>query len=297
MRIEELGEFGLIDKIKKSIETDNSVIKGIGDDCAVVRLDKKSYQLYTCDMIAEGIDFTSRDDPYLVGRKALAISISDIAACAGVPRYALVCLGLPKRTPVKKVDRIYQGINSLARKYKINIVGGDLSSADRLTIDISLIGQVEKKKLILRNGAKVGDIIFVTGSLGGTIKGKHLQFKPRLEEARFLVKNFRVNSMIDVSDGLSQDLGHILKQSSVGAVIYENLIPLSREAKSLQDGLCSGEDFELVFTMGLKDARRLASTRKLFYPIGHIVCEKYGLQLIDKSGRGRKLIPAGFRHY
>jgi thiamine-monophosphate kinase len=297
MRIGKLGEFGLIERIKKTIKTDKSVIKGIGDDCAVLKLDKNRFLLCTCDMIVEGVDFLKNEDPFLIGRKALGISISDISACAGTPRYALISLGLPKNTRVETIDRIYRGINSLARKYKINIVGGDLSASVKLTIDVTLIGEVNKKELVLRGGAKPGDIIFVTGSFGGSIKGKHLKFTPRLEEAGFLTRKFRINSMIDVSDGLCQDLGHILKESGAGAVIYENLIPLSKESSGIRDGLSSGEDFELIFTLGIKEARRLSASKKRFYPVGHIVDRKYGLQFVDKYGRQKKLKPAGFRHY
>ncbi|MCK9595229.1 MAG: thiamine-phosphate kinase [Candidatus Omnitrophica bacterium] len=297
MQINKLGEFGLIERIKKTIKTDASVIKGIGDDCAVLKLDKSRFLLCTCDMIIEGVDFVKGEDPFLVGRKALAISISDIAACAGTPRYCLVSLGLPKNTRVEMIDRIYRGMNSLAGKYKINIVGGDMSSSDKLTIDVTMIGEVDKKKLVLRSGAKTGDIIFVTGRFGGSIKGKHLKFTPCLEEARFLTRNFRVNSMIDASDGLCQDLGHILKESAAGAVLYEDLIPLSKEASGIRDGLSSGEDFELIFTLGIKEGRRLIASKKMFYPIGHIVNREYGLQFVDKHGRQKKIDPAGFRHY
>jgi len=297
MRVSDLGEFGLIERIKKSVKTDSSVIKGIGDDCAVIKFNKTHYLLYTSDMLVEGEDFTSKDEPYLVGRKALAVSISDIAACGGLPRYALVSLGLPKRCPVGLVDELYRGINNLARKYKINITGGDLSAAGQLTLDISLLGTVEKKKLVLRSGAKENDIIFVTGNFGGSILGKHLRFSPRLKEARFLVTNFKINSMIDVSDGLSLDLSHILGESKAGAVIYEDLIPVNKNARGFKDALTSGEDFELLFTLSLKEAHRLLQKSKDFTPIGKITRQKTGLRLVDKQGREKKLKPEGFRHF
>ena len=195
MLIEKIGEFGLIERIKKAIKTDTSVIKGPGDDCAVLKFDKNNYQLFTCDMIVEGVDFTLKDNPYLIGRKSLAVSISDIAACAGLPRYCVVSLGMPKETPVKFIDNLLKGILTLAKKYNINLVGGDLSRAKQLTIDVSMLGVVEKKNLVLRSTAKVGDVIFVTGRLGGSISGKHLRFTPRLKEARFLTKNFKINWM------------------------------------------------------------------------------------------------------
>ncbi|MBU4346371.1 MAG: thiamine-phosphate kinase [Candidatus Omnitrophica bacterium] len=298
MRVDRIGEFGLIERLKKSIKTDSSVIKGSGDDCAVIKFNQDQYLLFTCDTIVEGVDFRRQDMPYLVGRKALAASISDIAACGGIPRYALLSLAIPKNISVHTIDKISQGIFNLAKRYNINIVGGDISRAKQLMIDISMLGAVEKKYLALRSGAKKGDIIFVTGKLGGSILRKHLEFTPRLKEARFLVKNFRVHSMIDISDSLTQDLGQILKASKVGAIIYEGLIPLSKDALSLADALYTGEDFELLFTLGHNEAKRLYAKRpKAFRPIGEIMDRRYNLILVDKKGKGKIIKPRGFQHF
>ncbi|MDD2689429.1 MAG: thiamine-phosphate kinase [Candidatus Omnitrophica bacterium] len=298
MLISKIGEFGLIERFRKSIKTDSSVVVGSGDDCAVIKFSKDKYQLFTCDMLVEGVDFTLRDKPELIGRKALAVSISDIAACAGEPTHCLISLGLPKSLPLRLLDRITRGIFSEAGKYRINILGGDLSRADKLVIDVSMLGMVKKKGLVLRNGAKTGDFIFVTGSLGGSIRGKHLSFAPRLKEAKFLVNNFKVNSMIDISDGLAADLGHILKASNAAAVIYEDLIPLSKDAKNLSEALFMGEDFELLFTLSRSDARKLLNKKdSRFRCIGQITAKKYGIRLIDKNGRERNLKPRGFTHF
>ncbi|MFA5411175.1 MAG: thiamine-phosphate kinase [Candidatus Omnitrophota bacterium] len=298
MKISRIGEFGLIERFRKSISLDASVIKGSGDDCAVLKFDKNNYQLFTCDMLVEGVDFRPGTDPYLIGRKALAVSLSDIAACAGLPRYCLVSMALPKGISVERVDRLSQGIFDLAKAHKLNIVGGDLSRASRLSIDISILGSVEKKRLALRSGAKKKDIIFTSGPLGGSLRGRHLKFTPRLKEARFLAKNFKINSMIDISDGLAQDLGHILKESSAGAVIYERLIPLNKEARGLSDALYTGEDFELLFTLSRQEAKKLLNRRgNNFPPIGEIVEKKYGLRLVDKKGREKVILPRGFRHF
>jgi len=294
MFIDKIGEFGLIKRIKKHIRTDSSVVKGIGDDCAVLENGRDKYLLWTCDMIVEGVDFTSRDERGLVGRKALAICLSDIASCGGIPQHALVALGLPPKTRVEEVDRIYEGLNKIAEKFKVNIVGGDISKAPKLTIAVSLLGEVEKKKLVLRSGAKTGDIIFVTGSFGGSLKGKHLSFIPRLKEARALVNKFQINAMIDVSDGLLQDLGHILEQSKVGAVVYEDLIPISPWAGELKNALRDGEDFELIFTVSLKDARKIKKRYPEFVPIGEIVRKKYGVTLVNKEFKQKKVISCGF---
>jgi thiamine-monophosphate kinase len=159
-------------------------------------------------------------------------------------------------------------------------------------------GFVEKRNLVLRSGAKIGDIIFVTGELGGSISGRHLRFTPRLKEARFLVKNFKLNSMIDISDGLIQDLGHILEESSLGAIIYEESVPLSKQARNLEDAFYTGEDFELLFTMSRSQAKKLYGKRlTCFKPIGEIVDKKYNLRLIDKMGRERIIRPKGFQHF
>ena len=298
MRLKEIGEFGLIKRFRRQIKTDRSVFAGSGDDCAVLKLNRKTYQLFTCDMIVEDVDFKRTDDLKLVGRKALAVSISDIAACGGIPRHAVVSLGLPKNMKVEQVDLLSGGIFELAGKYKINIVGGDISASEKLIIDVSLLGEVSKAKLCLRRGAKPGDIIMVTGSFGGSIKAKHLKFIPRLKEARFLTDNFKINSMIDVSDGLIQDLGHILEQSSAGAVIYESLVPLSKEAKDTQEALCSGEEFELLFTASRKEANRIIKSSKYhFKVIGEIMPESFGLRLIDYKNKYSKLKLSGFRHF
>lgn len=295
MLLSELGEFGLIKKFKQAIKLDASVIKGTGDDCAVLKFDKLHYLLFTCDMLVEGLDFLKKDDPFLIGRKAIAVSISDIAACAGVPRYCLVSLGLPKKTSLKFVERLFKGMRNIAKTYTINIVGGDLSRAERIVIDVSMLGRVEKEKLVLRSRAKKGDIIFVTCSLGGSIRGKHLRFTPRLKEARFLTGNFKINSMLDISDGLVQDLSHILEESKVGALIYEDLVPINK-GSTLDEALSGGEDFELLFTLGRKQARKL-QLKSNFKAIGEIMDKRYGLRLIDRRGRERKIKAQGFRHF
>ena len=298
MLVKDIGEFGLIERFRRSIRTDRSVIKASGDDCAVLRLDKFRYQLFTCDMLAEDVDFTLRDNPYLIGRKAIAVSLSDIAACAGQARYCVISLGLPKNTSLRFVDKLFRGMLDISRKYKVNIVGGDLSRSNKIIIDVSMLGQVEKRRLALRSGACPGDIIFMTGSIGESISGKHLKFTPRLREARFLARNFKINAMIDISDGLAQDLRHILDKSGSGAVIYEDLIPLSKGARNLSAALRSGEEFELLFTLARPQARKLLSKKSAdFKAIGEITDKKYGFKLVDKKGRLVDIAPRGFRHF
>jgi len=300
MLLKKIGEFGLIKRFQKKIKINSSVIKGSGDDCAVLKFDRDSYQLFTTDMIIDGVDFRKTDDFKLVGRKALAVSISDIAACAGTPLHAVVALGLPKNMQVKKIDLLAKGLFDLAKKFNINIVGGDISSSDKLIINVSLLGSIKKNKLCLRKGARVGDLIMVTGRFGGSIKGKHFKFTPRLKEAHYLVDNFKINSMIDVSDGLIQDLGHILEQSSVGAVLYETLIPLSRQAHSIEEALCSGEEFELLFTANRDQANKIIKSSKYhFKVIGEIMPKSFGLRIINPQAEARTgySYMAGYRHF
>ncbi len=291
-------ELRLVEQITGKIKNDSSVICGIGDDAAVLRNIKDGYLLFTCDMLIEGVDFGSSSLPEAIGHKALACSLSDIAAMGGLPKYALISLGLPKKNPEKFIDRFYTGVNKLAGHFRTNIVGGDLSLSREIVVDVSLIGEVKKKKLVLRSGARPGDIIFVSGSLGGSIYGKHLTFIPRLKEANYLVSNYRINAMMDISDGLSLDLYRLCSASKAGAVIYEDLIPVSCDAKSPDEALHMGEDFELLFTLSPKEASRLIKNKgRIFRAIGEIRQKRFGLKLVTKNCKERILEPKGYQHF
>lgn len=301
MKLKNIGEFGLIEKIAKATKVDNTVIKGIGDDAAVLRWTDDKYLLATADMLIEDRHFLRKSPPRKVGWKALCCGVSDIAAMGGVPKWALVSCGFPKDLNVRYVDGIYVGLKKAAKKFGVNIVGGDTNKSDRIILDVTVLGEVKKKNLVLRSGALAGDFIFVTGVLGGSIKGKHLNFMPRLKEAQALVKNFKVNAMIDLSDGLSSDLGHILKQSAAGAVVYDYLVPRSKKA-TLENALSDGEDFELLFTMSKKESFKLLAAKDRLFDvpvtrIGTITDRKFGAKLIDIFGRKKDLIAKGFRHF
>jgi len=300
-KISQIGEIGLIERISKVLKMDSSVIKGIGDDTAVIKYSKDKFLLFTCDMLIEDVHFLKKHNPKSIGHKALACNISDIASMGGVPKYAVISLGLPRNLPLKYIDAIYRGISNLARRFNVNVVGGDTNRSDRIIIDVALLGFVEKDNLVLRNGAKNRDFIFVSGALGGSIRGRHLKFLPRLSEARSLIKNFKVNSMIDLSDGLAQDLNRITKESKVGAVIYEELVPVHRDAKSINEALYMGEDFELLFTLSPKEARLLLKhpflkQTKVTY-IGSILDKRFGTKIINRDCSIRNLKPEGFQHF
>ncbi len=303
MRLKDLGEFEIIEKIKRKARFNKGVFLGPGDDCAVLEFDSKRFQLFTCDMIIEDVDFRLREDPYLIGRKAIGVSLSDIASSCGIPTHCLVSAGLSKNTGVKYFDRILKGMFDIAGEFKVNIVGGDLSSSRKLVIDVSMLGLVEKNRIALRSGARKGDYIFMTGEFGDNSSGKHFKFIPRIKEARFLAENFKVNSMIDISDGLIQDLRHILKSSSCGAFIYEDLLPLSPKARSLSSALTNGEEFELIFTLPRREGLKLIKKRIVnFSLIGEITDRKFGFNLVESSGKIRKigfdnLLLSGYSHF
>ncbi len=255
----------------KLVPVAKDVIKGIGDDTAVLPYTKSSYLLLTTDMLAEDVHFTRRMKPQAIGHKAIACNISDIAAMGGAPTSAVVSIGLPKNLPVRFIEDIYKGMAATAKEFGISIVGGDTIKNDKIIINVAMLGEVKKKHLVTRDGAKPGDWIFVTGPLGGSLKrGKHLTFTPRLKDAQFLVKHVGPSAMMDISDGLAGDLNHILKASRVGAQLLEDAIP-RHIGCSLKEALTDGEDFELLFTAPKKGAEKLMGQ---FFPIGVITSDK-----------------------
>ena len=215
-KISGINELEIIESLKRKVKNRNSVIKGIGDDAAVIKYQKGKYMLFTTDMIVEGVHFrVGSANYYQIGRKGLAVNISDIAAMGGLPKYALISLGLPRTLSRKAVDEIISGIVSLAKEYNIDIVGGDTVRSKAVTINIALVGEVKKKHLVLRNTAKEQDLIFVTGSLGNTRTYKQFNFIPRVQEAQGLIAKFKPTAMIDISDGLALDLKRIADSSYV----------------------------------------------------------------------------------
>ena len=292
MKIDKLNELALIDSMRKSCPCALTVKKGIGDDTAVLPLSATEDMLFTTDMTVQGVHFTKDTSPLLIGRKALARNLSDIAAMGGVPTYAVISLGLLKDTKSTYVEQIYVGINKLAREFNVSIVGGDTVKSKKLVINIALLGKVAKGKAVLRVGAKVGDQIFVTGPLGGSFNSdRHLTFMPRLREGKQLLTDFQPTAMIDVSDGLAGDLGHILIESGVGAVLEAKKIPLNNNA-DLKAALYDGEDFELLFTLSPKKSRGCP-----YFLIGTITKDKGQLSLRDQHGKLRLLKAKGFTHF
>jgi thiamine-monophosphate kinase len=309
-----MNEFELIERLTRSLPTNDSVVVGAGDDCAVLDVGLGDrLLLFKTDAVVQGIHFTNETPPEKIGRKALARCLSDVAAMAGAPTAALVTIALPGKFDVAFVENIYAGINALAKEHGVAIVGGEsTTNPERLLISVTLIGFVPRGTLLLRAGAKPGDAIFVTGELGGSIAGKHLDFEPRLAEARWLAEHFPIHALMDVSDGLAGDLHHILNASKVGAELLKSAIPISRAAKeicrrgdaakpALVAALTDGEDFELLLTVAGKQAVPLLDAWKRQFPklrlscIGKIIAGT-GLKLRDQTGV-RPLVAHGYVHF
>jgi thiamine-monophosphate kinase len=312
MKIEKLGEFGLIDQLRKKIKYGRDVGVGIGDDAAVLKVPGRQHiLLFTVDNVLEGIHFKKGTDWELVGRKALARSLSDIAAMGGIPKHGLISLGLPERISLKSLDALYIGLLKLAKEFKVDLVGGDITkSPERFFVSVALLGQAKKNQFVLRRGARAGDLLFVTGSLGGSMVGRHLSFQPRIREAQWLVKSGVVSSMIDISDGLLGDLGHLLKENHVGAHLFSKQIPISKAARdlakrsgpsALERSLKDGEDYELLFSSRKKDLSWTKKFEKAFNVtvscIGHMIQKPLKIEIENEKGKTKELKAKGFTHF
>ena len=300
MKLSDLGEFGLIDLLKKQARGPFSGIQGIGDDTAVLPLSAKKHLLLTTDMLLEGVHFTLKMPAKGIGHKAIASSISDIAAMGGIPKYAVISLGAPSTVSWRVISQIYQGIRKTAKKFHVGIVGGDTIKSQKIIINVALLGEVKRDEAVYRNGARAGDQVFVTGPLGRSLSsGWHLRFVPRIAQAQYLAGKHKPTAMIDISDGLAADLGHILRESRVGAMIEESSIPRRGKAY-LKDALYDGEDFELLFTIPASRAQKLMGKNircYRFYRIGEVVAKEKGLQLKTSNGHLKKITIKGYIHF
>lgn len=299
--VRRLGEVGLIRAISRGLHRDASVQVGIGDDAAVVRGPGQTAWLLACDMLVEGTHFVRAQVPARwVGWKALACNVSDIAAMGGQPRWAVVALGLPPSTPVRWVQDLYRGLERCARAFSLSLVGGDTTRAPQIIVDVAIVGEAPRAGAVLRSGAKPGDALFVTGRLGGSyISGRHARFTPRVREAQALLRRVKVHAMMDLSDGLASDLWHMARASRATLRIEAARIPIARAAKTVHHALMDGEDFELLFAVGARDAARVPKrlgtcpvTR-----IGTVVRRGAGVQLVDRQGRVQPLTVKGFQHF
>ncbi len=307
-----MDEFEFISWVKsraeKLYEGSPHIHTGIDDDLAVVKSLADGYILIGSDMITDKVHFDiSKDDPMKVGRKAIGVALSDCAAMAANPIGCVISIAIPERISIDTIKKIYNGMFEVSKEFSCPIIGGDTVRSDNdLTIDVCIVGKADRP--IFRSGAKVGDWIYITGKLGGSILGKQFEFTPRIRESQWLVENIPVNSMIDISDGLISDLNHICTQSGCGAVLeYSHLEAVISEdayrlsestGKSpLEHAFSDGEDYELLFTASvLPEDLPFTCDDITLFPIG-VVVETLGLHLKLEGGLLKELYPSGYKHF
>ncbi len=310
-----MHEFDLIARLKPLLPSNDFVVEGAGDDCAVLDLgDPGHHTLFKTDAIVEGIHFSRDADPGRVGHKAIARCLSDIAAMAGEPIAAVITLALPKNHDAAWCEALYAGLGKTAARHQVAIVGGETTTnPDRILVNVAMIGRVPRDRAVRRSGARAGDALFVSGELGGSIAGRHLEFEPRLAEARWLAANVDVHAMIDLSDGLAGDLPHLLAASGgLGAEIRAASVPVSRAARELARAgdlakpallaaLTDGEDFELLFAVPPSDAVRVLDGWKAAFPETRLCCigkttATPGVILVGERGP-RPMPRGGYEHF
>lgn len=330
MKLKDIGEFGFIERIKRGcLIRDRNVIKGIGDDCCVFKGSGGVATLMTTDMLVENIHFLLKAIPaYELGRKSLAVNMSDIAAMGGTPREAVISIAIPDTVDLVFLDTLYDGMKSIAKDFEVNLLGGDTaSSPEHLVINIALVGEAHEEEVLYRSGAKVGDVIFLTGPVGSSAAGldiilagrsfdggddlvdAHHNPYPHIKAGRIIASTRVANSLIDVSDGVAADLGHICTESKLGAIIEEEMLPTTERFREYCDRfnrdsrhltLHVGEDYVLLGTVPEKSAARLQEALQSegceFYPIGNTVAEA-GLKLKGGDGSIEVIGESGWDHF
>ena len=288
-----LGENGLLHLLTGHWKTDpGRVLTGVGDDCAVLRgKGKNHFLVFKTDAVVEGVHFTPREKPDLIGRKALARALSDLAAMGAVPIAAVITLGVPKDESVRRLRAIYRGLERAAKKFGVNLVGGETVRARQLFLNVALLGECRGYRPVLRSGAKAGDLIFVTGRLGATQARHHLVFEPRLAEGQWLAKHKLATAMMDLSDGLGADLPRLARASGVFFQLDFAAIPRGRGA-TLREAVRDGEDYELLFTVKASLAKNLRKKWPFSTPMRCI-----GVMGRREGGSREPLLHYGFDHF
>jgi len=281
-----MNEIKWIDYLSNRVGAAKDLLVGIGDDCAVIKVGSKKLLLKS-DLSIDRVHFNRKKISFEnIGKRAVARVLSDFAACGGKPKFIGVSLGAPRGLDKRYLKQILKGILKLSKQYKFSLVGGDTSSSDQLILDVWGVGSC--KKPILRSGAKTGDYIFITEKLGKRSFNK--SFVPRLKESQYLVKNFKVNSMIDISDGFILDLYRVLRLSKKGALLDKKSIPLTNGDKDLY----RGEDYELIFTID-KNENKIDSLRSKFHCVGKVVSKTSGYKIKDNN-KISKVEVKGYTH-
>jgi thiamine-monophosphate kinase len=267
MNLRELGEDRLLGQLLSSLSIRKDVLVGAGDDCAVVRFPRENrLLLLKADCVVEEIHFAPSADPAAVGWKAMMRPLSDFAAMSGLPHFALITLIVPAARSTTWVKKLYRGLKRAAAHFEVSIVGGETSNTlGPAAISVCVAGFVERARLVSRRGGKAGDDLFITGKLGGSCRGKHLRFFPRIDESRWLTKNFPVHAMIDLSDGLGADLPRLAKASQLSFKIDVERLPLNPGC-SVNHAIADGEDYELLFAIAPRHSERLQKTWRQKFP-------------------------------
>ena len=291
LTLAELGEDRFVADLTRLIPDSSRVLVGPGDDCAVVREPDGSLLLLKTDCVVEGVHYLPAEKPQRVGRKALCRALSDIAAMGGKPADALLTVFSPPETPAGYWKSVYRGALEAASKYGVDIVGGETSSAPFRAINVALTGRLSDSRFVTRSGGAPGDVLFVTGLLGGSLKRKHWAFEPRIAEGNWLAAPGRANAMMDLSDGLAADLPRLAAAS--GCAFRVESIPRA-SGISLRAALHDGEDYELLFAVAAKNARRLDAGFRKKFP--HLPLTRIGSLESGTPGSGN-LDSGGFHHF
>lgn len=335
--ISSIGEFGLIDRISQDTEAINdTTLKGIGDDAAILGSSDKQ-RVITTDMLLEGVHFDLAYMPLQhLGYKAVAVNVSDVAAMNAVPKQITVNIGLSNRMSVEAVDALYEGVKAACKSYKVDLVGGDTTASySGLVISVTAIGEVETGKVVKRSGAQKGDIVCVTGDLGGAFIGLQVlarekqefvenpEMQPQLGTYSYIVQrqlkpdarmdiihelaeqNIVPTSMIDVSDGLASELLHLCRNSGVGVQVYEDKLPIDKQTydTAVEFGIdpitCvmnGGEDYELLFTISQSEYEKLKNHMDIHF-IGYVNEHTNQARLVTKGGNVVDIKAQGFTHF
>jgi thiamine-monophosphate kinase len=299
MKLRDLGEDRLLEQLLGKPKRKRGVVLGPGDDAALVEPNKLGVlHLLKTDCLVEGIHFAKESRPELIGWKAMARPVSDFAAMSGVPKFALVTLIVPSDRNVSWVKRLYRGIDKAAGTFEVAVVGGETSNIKGpAVISISVTGFVEKNRWVGRAGGKAGDELYVTGRLGGSLRGHHLNFVPRLVESRWLTKNFHLHAMMDLSDGLGSDVPRLARASKVGLEIDRETLPRNPGC-TIEHAISDGEDYELLFAISPKDSASLLPRWRKKFP--KVLLTRIGrLNRKSKIGppKADRKLPRGYLHF
>ncbi len=295
-----MGEHEVIRRLSAMLESHPDLMEGAGDDCAVCSLPNTgSDQVFTTDPVIENVHFGSHEEPERIGNKAVGRVLSDIAAMGAQPQWILVNVVAPPELEFQYLEKIYEGMITCCGQFDATIIGGDLAQGSSFELHLFGTGLLPAGSALLRSGANPDDAIFVTGQLGESARGKHLDFVPRVEEGIFLRESGFVTAMMDISDGLATDLRHMLKQSGVGALLNADCIP---KVGTLDRALYDGEDFELLFTVPSADATTLARHWKNRFEtdlskVGTITEETGLLNLQFEDGKIQTIDAKAFEHF